>query len=84
MALKPTIYKTSIKLADSDRGICTDLNLTLAQHPSETLTRMTSRLIAYCLEYESGLELSRGLSNIDEPAIWHHNDNGTIRQWIEM
>ena len=84
MALKPSIYKTSIQLADSDRHVYTDLTMTLAQHPSETLERLTARLIAYCLEYEPGLEFSRGLSTTDEPAIWHHNDNGTICQWIEM
>ncbi len=84
MALKPTIYKTSIQLADSDRHVYTDLNLILAQHPSETLERMSARLIAYCLEYKPGLEFSRGLSTPEEPALWHHNDNGTIQQWVEM
>ena len=44
MALKPTIYKARIELADSDRGCFETLNLTLAQHPSETLERMAARL----------------------------------------
>ena len=49
MALKPTIYKAQVELADSDRNCFESLSLTLAQHPSETLERMAVRLLAYCL-----------------------------------
>ena len=84
MALKPTIYKTKIQLTDNDRHIYTELNMTLALHPSETPERMIARLLALCLEYEEGLEFSRGLSTPEEPSIWRHADNGTVQQWIEM
>ncbi len=46
MALKPTIYKAQVELADSDRSHFESLALTLARHPSETLERMAVRLLA--------------------------------------
>ena len=36
MALKATIFKADVALADIDHGHYTDLQLTLARHPSET------------------------------------------------
>ncbi|QFU74704.1 YaeQ family protein [Halioglobus maricola] len=84
MALKPTIYKAQIELADSDRNCFDSLNLTLAQHPSETLERMAVRLLAYCLNAERGLEFTKGLSTADEPDLWRHSDGGELEQWIEV
>lgn len=84
MALKPTIYKVQVELADSDTNRFESLNLTLARHPSETLERMTARLLAYCLNAARGLEFTRGLSTADEPDLWQHSDNGEIAHWIEI
>ena len=84
MALKPTIYKAQVELADSDRGHFEALALTLARHPSETLERMSVRLLAYCLHAARGLEFTRGLSTTDEPDLWRHSDSGEIEQWIEV
>jgi uncharacterized protein YaeQ len=52
MALKPTIYKLKIALSDLDRNIYEALNLTIAQHPSETLERMMVRVLAYCINWQ--------------------------------
>ena len=84
MALKPTIYKTQIELADSDNNRYQSLALTLARHPSETLERLAARLMAYCLNASRGLEFTRGLSTADEPDIWQHSDSGEIEHWIEL
>jgi len=84
MALKPTIYKAQVNLADSDRNCFEDLSLTLAKHPSETLERMTVRLLTYCLNHSRGLEFTKGLSTADEPDIWQHSDSGEIQHWIEL
>lgn len=84
MALKPTIYKAQVELADSDRNCFESLTLTLAKHPSETLERMTVRLLAYCLNATGGLEFTRGISTADEPDLWKHSDHGEIEHWIEV
>ena len=80
MALKPTIYKAHIELADSDHHRFDTLNLTLARHPSETLERMAVRLLAYCLNAGRGLEFTRGLSTADEPDLWQYSDDLTQRE----
>jgi uncharacterized protein YaeQ len=84
MALKPTIYKFQIELADSDNNRYQSLALTLARHPSETLERLAARLMAYCINTNRGLEFTRGLSTADEPDIWQHSDSGEIEHWIEV
>jgi len=84
MALKPTIYKAQVNLANSDANCFEELSLTVAKHPSETIERMTVRLLAFCLNNGRGLEFTRGLSTADEPDIWQHADNGEIEHWIEL
>lgn len=84
MALKPTIFKFAIVLSDIDENRYLDLNLTVAQHPSETIERMMVRLLAYCLNAEDGLEFTRGLSDNDEPDLWQHSLDGRILKWIEV
>ena len=84
MALKPTIYKAQVELADSDRNQFNSLPLTIACHPSETLERMAVRLLAYCLQAQRGLEFTRGLSTSEEPDLWRHSDSGELEQWIEV
>lgn len=46
MALKATIYKAVVNVADLDRNQFLDAALTLARHPSETGERMMLRLLA--------------------------------------
>lgn len=46
MALKATIYKAVVNVADLDRNQFLDAALTLARHPSETRERMMLRLLA--------------------------------------
>jgi uncharacterized protein YaeQ len=84
MALKPTIYKAQVELADSDSNRYESLSLTLAQHPSETLERMAVRLLAFCLNSSRGLEFTRGISTTDEPDLWTRDDSGEIEHWIEV
>ena len=49
MALKSTIFKADLALADIDHACYTDLQLTLARHPSETDERMMVRLAALAI-----------------------------------
>ncbi|MCU0774680.1 MAG: YaeQ family protein, partial [Ideonella sp.] len=49
MALKSTIFKVELQLADIDHGVYTDHALTIARHPSETDERMMVRVVALAL-----------------------------------
>jgi uncharacterized protein YaeQ len=84
MALTATVYNFDVELADSDRAVYESLALRLALHPSESIDYLWTRTLAYCLEYEPGLEFSRGISAGDEPAIWSHDAGGAIKSWIEV
>jgi uncharacterized protein YaeQ len=84
VALKPTIYKVQVELADSDSNHYESLSLTLARHPSETLERMAVRLLASCLNAADAPTFTRGLSTAEEPDLWSHSDSGEIEHWIEV
>lgn len=84
MALKPTIYKFKIALTDLNRNYYDTLNLTVAQHPSETLERMMARMLAYCINAEESLLFTKGLSTADEPDLWTHTPDGRIGLWIDI
>lgn len=84
MALKATIFKAMINIADMDRDYYTDLNLTIAQHPSETNKRMMVRLVAYILNAADGLEFTKGLCEDNEPEVWQKNYSGDIELWIDI
>ena len=84
MALKPTIYKFRISLSDLNRDYYDSLNLTLAQHPSETVERMVARVLAYCINAQEHLEFTRGLSEVDEPDIWLRTLDDQTALWIEV
>jgi uncharacterized protein YaeQ len=84
MALSATIYRLKISLSDVDRGVYQELDLRLAQHPSETMHHMLTRVIAYCLCYEEGIAFTRGLSVTDEPALWVKDLQGNLRVWIDV
>ena len=83
MALTATVFNFVVELADVDRGVYETLDLKLAQHPSETAEYMLVRVLAYCLEYEEGIEFTRGLSTTDEPPIWVRDATGRIVAWID-
>jgi uncharacterized protein YaeQ len=84
MALKSTIFRCALSVADIDRGYYGDHTLTLARHPSETDERMMIRVIAFALHAGEGLEFGRGLSTEDEPDLWQRDMTGTIERWIDV
>ncbi|MFT4845536.1 MAG: hypothetical protein ACI97H_001105, partial [Marinobacter psychrophilus] len=84
MAIKPTIYKLSIALSDIDKNYYDQLNLTVAQHPSETLERMFVRILSYCTNVSSGLNFTAGLSTPDEPDIVEMDLQGSMLHWIDV
>ncbi len=84
MALKATIFKAELQIADMDRGYYGGHTLTLARHPSETDERMMVRLLAFALFADEHLEFGRGLSTEDEPALWLKDLTGAVKLWIEV
>lgn len=84
MALKATIFKADVQIADMDRPYYGDHALTLARHPSETDERMMLRLLAYALDAGDALAFGKGLSDEDEPDLWRHDLTGGIELWVEV
>jgi len=84
VALKPTIYKLRITLADIDRNHYDDLSLTVAQHPSETLERMMARVLAFCINTQEFLEFTKGISVAEEPDIWARTLDDRLSLWIDV
>lgn len=84
MALKPTIYKFKIALSDLERNYYDALELTIAQHPSETVERMMARVLAFCINAQDRLEFTKGLSAIEEPDIWARSLDEQITLWVDV
>lgn len=84
MALKATIFKADIQIADMDRNYYQDHALTIARHPSETDERMMVRLLAFILHAHDALAFGKGLSADDEPDVWRKDLTGAIELWIEV
>lgn len=93
MAIKSTVFKLSLQVADIDHGYYADHALTLARHPSETDERMMMRLVALAFNAhqlqtvcsgDGTLAFGAGLSDPDEPDVWLRDYTGRTRLWIEV
>jgi len=84
MALGATIYTLTIELADIDRGVYESFELRVARQPSEAAPYMLMRILAYCLEYTEGIELTQGVAAGDEPAVYVRDLTGRPTAWIEV
>jgi uncharacterized protein YaeQ len=84
LALKSTIFKAELQVADVDRGYYADHALTLARHPSETDERLMVRLLAFALNAHERLAFGKGLSDVDDPDLALTDLTGVIELWIEV
>ena len=84
MALKATIYKADLQIADMDRHYYADHQLTLAQHPSETIERLMVRVLAFARFADEQLSFTKDLFETDEPALWQKDLTGQLEKWIEV
>ncbi|MGE4331128.1 YaeQ family protein [Diaphorobacter sp.] len=93
MALKSTIFKAHLAIADIDHGYYADHALTLARHPSETDERMMVRLAALALQAhqlndlcngDGQLAFGAGLSDPEDPDVSLTDFTGRKRLWIEV
>lgn len=93
MALKSTIFKAQVAVADIDHGYYADHSLTIARHPSETDERMMMRLAALALNAhklqtvcngDATLAFGGGLSTPEDPDVVLRDYTGRPRVWIEV
>ncbi|MDD2544774.1 MAG: YaeQ family protein [Burkholderiaceae bacterium] len=93
MAIKSTIFKAHLQIADIDHGYYADHALTLARHPSETDERMMVRLAALAIQAhqlndlckgDGTLAFGAGLSDPDDPDVSLTDFTGRKRLWIEV
>ena len=84
MALKSTIFKAELQIADMCRGYYHDHSLTIARHPSENDERMMVRLLAFALHADEALVFGDSIGNEDEPSLWQKDLTDAISIWIDV
>jgi len=89
MAIKATIYKATLQIADMDRNVYGEHALTIPLQPSETEERLMVRLLAFALnvpadDLHGSLQLARGMADADEPDLWHKDLSDQLLHWIEV
>jgi uncharacterized protein YaeQ len=84
MAQGSTLYRFKIDLSDNERSVYETLDVRVAMHASESTDYLLTRVLAYALNFQDGLEFSTGLSTPEEPAIRVIAPNGTITKWIDI
>jgi uncharacterized protein YaeQ len=84
MAIKATIYKAELSIADMDRNYYGTHTLTLARHPSETDERMMVRLLAFAIHANDSLAFTKGMFDVEEPDLWDKDLTDAIRLWVEI
>lgn len=85
MALPSKLYRFKIELSDLEKATYQSLDFRVAQHPSESLTYLLTRVLAYTLSFEEGIEFSpAGLADPDTSCIRVMNMGGNQKLWIEI
>lgn len=84
-----TLYRFRLDFSDVDRGVYEAQDFRVAQHPSEAVPYLLSRMFAYALNHDSSavmpLEFATGgLSDADTPALSRARMNGGVELWIEI
>jgi len=84
MAIKATVFKINLQIADMERHYYQDHALIVARHPSETDERMMVRLLAFALHAREYLEFGQGMTNDEEADVWQKDLTGAIELWIDV
>ncbi|MDD3266722.1 MAG: YaeQ family protein [Burkholderiales bacterium] len=84
MAIKPTVFKMSMQIADMDRHYYNDHLLTIAQHPSETDERMMVRILAFALNANENLSFAEGITDQNQADLWDRDHNEQVKLWISV
>ena len=84
MAIKATVFKANLQIADMDRHYYAEHALTLSQQPSETDERMMVRLLAFALHAHEYLEFGQGMTDDESADLWRKDLTGIIELWIDV
>lgn len=80
-----TLYKFQIDLSDIQRSFYETLDFRVAQHPSESMPYLLSRILAYIINYTEDLTFApTGLHDPDAAAINLPDTQGGFNTLIEI
>lgn len=80
-----TLYRFQIELSDIPRALYQTLDFRVAQHPSESMPYLLTRILAYILNYSEELTFApTGLHDPDAAAINIPEANGGFDTLIEI
>jgi uncharacterized protein YaeQ len=80
-----TLYRFQIELSDIPRAIYETLDFRVAQHPSESMSYLLTRILAYVLNYQEDLTFApTGLHDPDAAAMNIPEMNGGFKTLIEI
>jgi len=84
MAPRSTVFRVRLNLSDMDRSYYSDIELTIAMHPSENEERLMLRLAAYCWHASDRLAFAKGMIDPNEPELWEKSLAGEVETWIDV
>lgn len=85
MSQGSVLFRFQLDVSDVDRSFYEKLDFRLAQHASESLPFLLTRMLAYALSIEEGLAFSaKGLADPDEPCLSSEDPRGGKKLWIEV
>lgn len=80
-----TLYRFQIELSDIERGVYETLDFRVAQHPSEHMPYLITRVLAFILNSQEGLAFAAtGLHDPDAAAISIAEIHGGYKLLIEI
>lgn len=84
MAIKATVFKASLQIADMDRHYYAEHHLTISRQPSETDERMMVRLLSFALNASAYLTFGEGMTDDESADLWQKDLTGAIECWIDV
>ena len=83
---RPSImHRFSVQVSDIDRAVYDEFEIRIAQHPSETVLYLVTRVMAYALHLGDDVELSKaGLCDPTDPPLYARDLTGRMTHWIDI
>jgi len=84
MAANAIIHRALLNIANMDENYYEEHHLTLVQHPTENDLQLMIRLVAFALNANEKLMITRGISHDKEPDLWQKSFGDDIEMWIDL